>query len=1622
MKKPFIVVALALLVSLSSQAAEPLRVFIRSGEKTHGTGAHDHPAFLKDWTKLLNERGAKATGGDAFPSKEQLAQTDVLILHAEEAGNIEGEQRANLEAFVKRGGGVVAIHGGSVSRDADWYKTVIGGSWRFGKTKWLEGHMSLYFTDRENSITKDLSNFDLDDEIYYDMELLPEAKILAAAYTPKPKAGQHEDEAKRVNIYDIQPQMWTYETGSHRAFVCIPGHMYENFSHNSIRTLLLRGIAWAGKRANADELCKPEELGDALRYPEGGPTRPEKAAAKIELHPEFDISLVASEPLINKVMGLDWDAKGRLWVVETPEYPNGLRKANTDEWKESGAVSPGKYEREPMDRISILTDTNGDGVMDKKQVFADKLELATSFVLHKNGVIVSAAPDIWFLEDTNGDDVADQRTRLYSGLGTKDTHAVMNNLRWGMDGWIYATHGYSAGDVVSLKGQEKPPVRISSGVVRFKPDGSEIEMFSSKNGNTWGLCMTADGQCFWTQPTSGTVFFHTVVPEYVLAKGKIPGTNSWKGMITNQKTYPLMKWDQLAYVQIDLVGSYTAAAGCAIYEGGAWPEKWNYSYFTGEPTVNLVSHYFVKPDGVSYTTEKEKGREETEFIRSSDLWFRPIENRVGPDGAMYIVDFYNQAVIHNDTRGPLHGPANAAVRPDRDHYFGRIWKINHKQAKKINVPVLDASDAEGLKAALKSPNAHTKQTAVRLIREAGLKVDGLPKTGSKAYQAYEANKDANAPKGWQEIITGYLGAGDDWTKSALIAAASEHASDVIGESLQSPKSAELGDFVSTLLSGALQKDGNEVASKLVVKAAAAPATADGLKALLLSGLAKQTEISPELSPSLSEALVKLLGNPATSSQALPLIAKWDRSGSMAEKVKAQVTKMVSQLKDRKGSLESRQAAAKALAAVGNPEALSAAISILGNSEEPDALQVSVITSLSESGKIEQAAGIFGKLKPSLRTLAFDEILKRPEAALALLKSVESGNVNAEVFGPGNVARLRTHPDKRVSSLANGLADKLAPGAKAKAEVIAKLTPEVSKPGNVENGKALFSGACVVCHRFGDLGTHDVGPPLTGMGSHGAAELLIHIVDPNREVDPSFWQWNITTKKGETFAGVITSENAAMVTIRNQGGDSEIRKEDIATRENTNRSLMPEGLEGLGAEGLRDILSYMTHSEGRYRVLDLREAYTADSRKGLFAKEDQTDNSVFPVKLGNITAEGIPFFLMDPAKSPNGHSLVVLKGGGAKDAAKAFPQRVEIATDVDASRLYLLGGIAGWGYPATKDKRPALKVTLTHTDGSTEMTELRNGVEIGDYIREMDLPGSKLLKGAVTRGQLRLITVDVKKPGAVKKIALESYDNFVTPVLLAITADLSKEPAAVNTVSDDACDHTGLDPASTEPMGEKFAEPKAANTLRVLLAGAGSSHDFPKYFMCQDSEILKKAGGLDVAATPNLTEALALLPQADVVVFSGNDKQYGTPEFQKALNDFADAGKGVVILHAATWYNYPEPTGYNKRFVAGGTRSHGKGEFGVNVLKKDHPVTAGVNPHFKIIDESYHIVLREGANVEVLVENEPDNVTKKPHPGVWVVKDPKTRIVCITHGHADEAHGNPDFQKLLINSVRWTAGK
>ncbi len=1625
----------------SSFAAEPLRVFIRAGKKSHGPGAHDFPKFLAEWKPMLEERGAVCDGGLEFPTAEQFANTDVLILNAQEAGNIAiGEERKNLLNFLKRGGGLVVIHAAAVSRDHQWYQSFIGGSWNFGKTKWLEAPMSLYFTDRYNPITMDISNFDLEDEIYYDMDILPEVNVLAAAYTPKAidtggkgnkeaqeRAAEYVAKKKGVNIYDIQPQIWTYENtidgGSegYRSFVHIPGHWHKNLSHNGIRTMILRGIAWAGKRENVDELCKPDELGDALRYVEGGVPRPEELPAHLELHPEFDISLVAAEPLINNPMNIDWDEKGRLWVVETPEYPNGLRQANVESWKDSGSLMPGVYDRDPQDRVSILSDTDGDGIMDRKQVFADKLELATSFVLYKTGVIVCSAPDIWLFEDTDGDDIADKRSKLYTNLGTRDTHAVINNMRWGMDGWVYATHGYSSTDNVTSGDGSQAFGPIGMGVVRFKPDGSAFEQYASRGGNTWGLEMTTDGEVFYTQPTTGNPLVHVVLPEPILAKGKLPGVVGTNGLLDGATTNPAMHWEQQAYVQIDQVGRYTAGAGCVIYEGGAWPDKWNYSYFTSEPTLNIIGQFFVKPDGVTYAATKEPGREETEFIRSRNLWFRPIEVRTGPDGALYIVDFCNQAVIHNDTRGPTHGPANAAVRPDRDHYYGRIWRVQHKEAKQIKAPNLDGADVTALKEAATSPNNHIKELAIRLLRERH-GIQG-PRVGSAAVQAYEA---AASETDLSKVIASASASTDDWTTSALIAASADRAEPVIEAALKASASDSLTAFVSALTPIAIHEGGAATAQKLIQACGKATNADDALVTKVLAAIATSGPDDLKLDAATESALKSLLSDIGTSGAALAIVSRWEGSGDLAGVISELTAKLTSTLADSSAPIENRIDAAKALITVGG-DATDVGVKPLGDSQTPEALQTAIITAIDENDHAEKLIPFFAKLPSAPQQSAFEAIIKRPAATRALLDAVKAETIDRTAFSPGNVARLRSHPAKPLAKRANDL---FKVDTSAKDAIIAKLAPEVEKEGDPEKGKMYFTAACAVCHRLGDLGVA-IGPPLDGMGAHGAAELLVHIIDPNREVEPSFHAHNITTKKGEILQGVLTGENTAIVSLATQMGVREVAKTDIAKRENTQRSLMPEGFEALGGEALRDLLTFIVGDASKdFRIVDLNNAFTADSRNGLFASIEAKGGKLNLPKLGNLTIQGIPFYVQDPAKSATAANLIVLKGGpNPNNVSNSQPQSVEAKLGVSAKKLHLLSGIGAWAFPFGDGKDvPAMKITLKFTDGRTEEHVLKNGVQFADYIRRTDVPGSVFIPELSEKTQIRGITLNVQHSGVIDTVTLSSFANKIAPVVVAITADL--QGAA------------GFQTASTKPGNKKaIAKKKGPNEpppvpaqpvqwetgkTKVLIIGGGSAHQFNTFFGETDSATLKEAG-VTVHYTEDRDQATEQLAVADGAIISVNRTFFDTPAYRAALMARIDTGKGVIMLHPGTWYGYKTWPEINAQIVGGGARGHDKlGPFQVKTLKADHPIMKGVPASFDVEDELYYINAEgtpEGTlPIEVLAETSPSQKYSKPHPSVWITKNDKARIVGIALGHDERVHDHPAFKSILTNAVKWVAEK
>lgn len=272
MKTGILLVLLALTASASpdvsgAQEPAPLRVFLRGGPKTHGpagNGLHDHEVWVREWQPLLASRGATVDGGLRFPDAAQLENTDVLVMFAANAGTILGEERARLEQFLKRGGGIVVLHDALVAaQEPHWFKTIVGGSWENKVARFFEGENTYYYVNPEHPVTKGASNFKITDEVYWELHMMPNAQVLAASMQPV-RPGPGSAPPAQPEIGRLIPQIWVYQNQldggqPYRAFVSLLGHHFSTFQSPHVRGVLLRGIAWAGKR-NPDSLATHEEL------------------------------------------------------------------------------------------------------------------------------------------------------------------------------------------------------------------------------------------------------------------------------------------------------------------------------------------------------------------------------------------------------------------------------------------------------------------------------------------------------------------------------------------------------------------------------------------------------------------------------------------------------------------------------------------------------------------------------------------------------------------------------------------------------------------------------------------------------------------------------------------------------------------------------------------------------------------------------------------------------------------------------------------------------------------------------------------------------------------------------------------------------------------------------------------------------------------------------------------------------------------------------------------------------------------------------------------------------------------------------------------------------------------
>src|SRR6266516_2928971 len=392
---------------------------------------------------------------------------------------------------------------------------------------------------------------------------------------------------------------------------------------------------------------------------------PEEEQKSFHLPPGFEIQLFAAEPDILKPMNLAFDARGRLWVTVTQEYP-----------------FPAPTNRPGRDAIKILEDTNGDGHADKITTFADGLNIPIGLYPYQNGCIAWSIPNIWFVQDTDGDGRADKREVLFGPFDcTRDTHGNQASFRRGFDGWLYCTHGYNNDSHVA--GRDGHAVHLNSGnTYRLRLDGSRIEHYTHGQVNPFGLAFDPLGNLFSSDCHSAPIY-QLLAGAYYPSFGK---PHDGLGFAPTMMEKPR--------------GS-TALDGISYYADDLWPEEYRDSIFVGDVMSSALFRDRAIEQGA---TKIAKAR--PDFVTTDDPWFRPVDTQLGPDGALYIADFYNRIIGHYEV--PL-------THPGRDHTSSRIWRVVYRGADgKLNVrPQRDLStaSAEQLVKALADPNLTFRRLA-----------------------------------------------------------------------------------------------------------------------------------------------------------------------------------------------------------------------------------------------------------------------------------------------------------------------------------------------------------------------------------------------------------------------------------------------------------------------------------------------------------------------------------------------------------------------------------------------------------------------------------------------------------------------------------------------------------------------------------------------------------------------------------------------------------------------------------------------------------------------------------------------------------------------------------------------
>jgi putative heme-binding domain-containing protein len=991
-------------------------------------------------------------------------------------------------------------------------------------------------------------------------------------------------------------------------------------------------LATTGRADGPTQPTPPAELSESEVRALQGPKAlsPREAIKRFKVADGLEVQLVASEPLVRQPVSISFDDRGRLWVLQYLQYPvpEGLKPVAVDEYLRT------KYDRRPdpppkgpkgRDRLTILEDTDGDGVMDHAKDFIGGLNLASGFAVGYGGVFIAQPPYLLFYRDANGDDVPDGDPEvLLTGFGMEDAHAFANSLTWGPDGWLYGAQGSTVtANIRSIEFQQ--------GIWRYHPKTKKFELFAEGGGNTWGIDFDRFGNLLAGGNTLEPLCHHVQGAYYVKGFGK-------HGPLHNPYSFGY-------FPPVEHKGPFGGGltGGNVIYQGAAFPERFNNACIAPNIRQNAVRWYSFETKGSTFAT-----LHGGDFLVSNDPWFRPVDMTVGPDGALYVADWYDVHLSHAS-------PVNRSqwYMPSRDD--GRIWRVGTKGTKpvfKVHRPIEKLSTSE-LLAFLDTPNAFQRRELWSILgeREDHSLVPALLRRFESAedeVKALEALWALHLSGGFDEAFAERALAHPGqsiraWTvrlladkcevsdklARALVQLAKSDPSCVVRSQLACSAKRLPGKHGLPVVAELIRRDEDAndpqiplliwwaIEARAVSDRAAVLALLDSsdtwrrpiVRDVLVERMARRYLAAGENggysacawlldhapTPADTERIVagmetQLAGRrldrvPTALSTSLRNLTHKDAPSSAALCLALRLggadisPKLIAIAKNRSAPEADRLKAIRALAEAA-PSSCADELLPLVEPREADAIADAALTALGRFNAESLGSRLLERwpsLSPKRRDRVVDALVSRRSWTNQLLAAVAAGRVDLKIFSIDQVRHMLLHDDPAIARAVTarwGSIRTTTPFEKqGRINAISILLTKGA--GHPNDGHALFTKHCGICHRLFGEG-NQIGPDLTAADRKNLRVLLPNVVDPSAVIRPEYRTYNVVLHDGRILNGLLADSNVETITVldaKNQR--TVVKRGDVEELRPSELSLMPENvLAPLNNQEIRDLFAYL----------------------------------------------------------------------------------------------------------------------------------------------------------------------------------------------------------------------------------------------------------------------------------------------------------------------------------------------------------------------------------------------------------------------------------------------------------------